>query len=58
VITRDPVVVYESVHVAVSVAVPERDWAVQPVIAVPPLRNWTVPVGLPVAGDVAVTVAV
>jgi hypothetical protein len=54
----EPVVEYDTVQVAVSVPVPVRAEVVQPVIATPPSKNSTLPVGLPVAGNVAETVAV
>jgi hypothetical protein len=54
----DPVVGYDTVQVAVSLPVPVSAEVVQPVIGVPPSKNSTLPVGLPVAGEVAVTVAV
>jgi hypothetical protein len=54
----DPVVAYDTVHLAVSLPVPVRAEVVQPVMGVPPSKNSTLPVGIPVAGDVGVTVAV
>ena len=54
----EPVAEYDTVHVAVSVAVPVRTEVVQPVIGEPPSKNSTFPVGEPVEGEVAVTVAV
>jgi hypothetical protein len=47
----------EWVNVTVSVAVPVPDNALDPIVAVP-LRNVTVPVGVPAPGEVTLTVAV
>jgi len=47
----------ECVNVAVSVAVPVPDSGLVPMVIVP-LRNVTVPVGVPAPGAVTVTVAV
>jgi hypothetical protein len=58
VIVCEPVAVYVTTHVAVSVGVPVRACALHAAIAVPPSKNFTLPVGLPELGEVAVTVAV
>ena len=47
----------ECVNVAVSIAVPAADRGLVPMVIVP-LRNVTVPVGVPAPGAVTVTVAV
>jgi hypothetical protein len=47
----------ECVNVTVSVAVPVADSGLVPMVIVP-LRNVTVPVGVPAPGGVTVTVAV